>query len=349
VLLEARGRHETANYLLPTVIKWTRFNRERQDPSALAPLRRGPREGSLLDATADASFVALLLENLRAARTIEGEQRRLEFAPTARFPDDGPITIQDVQAVDTEQSNTTVLVGTDYVIKLFRRLERGLNPEIEVGRFLTETVQFAHTPPLLGTVELEEDGARSPFAVVHAFVQNHGDAWTLTGHYLDRFVEEQRLLPAEAAGHSDEEAAYLRRMDRVGRRVAELQLALASRDDIADFAPEAISADDARSWTEALAQQAERQFDLLAQRRSDLVAPARIATDKLLNHRSEALARIRGLLPTSVDVPKARHYGDFHLGQMLFVKDDVFMLYSEAQRGRSVQERRRKMPAARDS
>src|SRR5207253_8640234 len=68
--------------------------------------------------------------------TIEADQRRIEFAPTARFPDDGSIATQDVHAVDTEQSNTTVLVGADYVIKLFRRLERGLNPEIELGRFL---------------------------------------------------------------------------------------------------------------------------------------------------------------------------------------------------------------------
>ena len=101
-----------------------------------------------------------------------------------------------------------------------------------------------------GAVELEENGARSAVAVVHGFVENQGDAWTVTSAYLDRFVEEQRLLTAEAAGHSDEQAAYLRRMEQVGRRVAEMQLALASRDDIADFAPEPIAADDVRAWTD---------------------------------------------------------------------------------------------------
>jgi len=110
-------------------------------------VRRGPREGSLLDATADPGFVALVLENLRAARTIEADQRRIEFAPTVSFPKDVLVAIEDVRAVDTEQSNTTVLVGTDYVVKLFRRLEPGLNPEIEVGHFLTETVAFPHAPP----------------------------------------------------------------------------------------------------------------------------------------------------------------------------------------------------------
>jgi maltose alpha-D-glucosyltransferase/alpha-amylase len=347
-LLEAKGKRETANYLLPMTIKWTRFDREQQNPNALAAVRRGPREGTLLDATADASFVALLLENLRVARTVEDEQRRLEFAPTGRFPDSGPIAIQDVHAVDTEQSNTTVLVGADYVIKLFRRLERGLNPEIEVGRFLTETVAFAHTPPLLGSVELEENGARSAVAVVHAFVQNQGDAWTVTSHYLDRFVEEQRLLTAEAAGHSDEQAAYLRRLDQVGRRVAELQLALASRDDIVDFAPEPISVDDARSWTETLLQRAGRAFDDLARRRPELSEDDRQLVDALLSYREALPARLRELLPETVDAMKIRHHGDFHLGQMLIVKDDVSIIDFEGEPRRSLEDRRRKAPAARD-
>src|SRR5258706_12609275 len=156
--VEASGGRETVNYVLPMTIRWPRFDREGKNPTALAAVRRGPREGSLLDATADPGFIALLLENVRAARVIESDQRRIEFVPTARFPDDGPVAIDDVRAVDTEQSNTTVLVGADCVIKLFRRLEPGLNPEIEVGRFLTETVPFPHPPPLLGSIDLRAEG-----------------------------------------------------------------------------------------------------------------------------------------------------------------------------------------------
>ena len=347
-LLEARGRRETANYLLPLTIKWTRFDRERQNPSTLAAVRRGPREGSLLDATADPGFVALLLENLRAARTIEADQRRIAFAPTARFPQVGPIAIQDVHAVDTEQSNTTVLVGIDYVVKLFRRLERGLNPEIELGRFLTEIASFSHAPPLLGAVELEENGARSAVAVVHGFVQNQGDAWTVTSAYLDRFVEEQRFLTAEAAGHSDEQTAYLRRMDQVGRRIAELHLALASRDDIVGFAPEPIAADDVRSWTEGILQRAGRALDDLAHRRSDLTENDRQLVDALLSYRESLPARLRELLPERIDAMKIRHHGDFHLGQMLIAKDDVAIIDFEGEPRRSIEDRRRKAAAARD-
>jgi maltose alpha-D-glucosyltransferase / alpha-amylase len=347
-LLEAKGKRETANYLLPLTIKWTRFDPERQNPSALAAVRRGPREGTLLDAAADPIFIARLLENLRAARTTEADHCRIAFAPTATFLKDGPLPIQDVRAVDTEQSNTTVLVGTDYVVKLFRRLEPGLNPEIEVGHFLTETVAFSHAPPLLGTVELEENGARSAVAVVHGFVQNQGDAWTVTSAYLDRFVEEQRLLTAEAAGQSDEQVAYLRRMDHVGRRVAELQLALASRDDIAAFAPEPIAADDVRNWTEGILQRADHALGELARRRLDLAENDRQLVDALLSYRDSLRARLRELLPETVDAMKIRHHGDFHLGQMLIVKDDVSIIDFEGEPRRSLEDRRRKAPAARD-
>jgi maltose alpha-D-glucosyltransferase / alpha-amylase len=351
VLLEAKGRRETANYLLPLTIKWTRFDPEQENPNALAAVRRGPREGSLLDAMADARFATLLLENLRVARSIEADHRRLEFSPTGRFPDERTLAVQDVHAVDTEQSNTTVLVGADYVIKLFRRLEPGLNPEIEVGRFLTETVSFPHIPPLLGSVEIEQDGVRSALAVVHGFVQNQGDAWTVTSAYLDRFVEEQRLLTAEAAGHSDEQAAYLRRMEQVGRRVAELQLALASRDDLVDFAPEPIATEDVRSWTEELlrgARPPRRTFEDLARRRSEFSEDDRQLVDALLAYREALSTRLRELLPEDVAAMKIRHHGDFHLGQMLIVKDDVAIIDFEGEPRRSIEDRRRKAPAARD-
>ncbi len=137
-------------------------------------------------------------------------------------------------------------------------------------------------------------------------------------------------------------------MQQIGKRTAELQLALGSGAE-PDFAPEPIRADDLQGWTEALAHDADRQFELLARRRSDLPEPVRIAAEALLDHRSEALARIRGLLPETVDAPKARHHGDFHLGQILIVKDDVFVLDFEGEPRRSLQERRRKMPAARDT
>jgi maltose alpha-D-glucosyltransferase/alpha-amylase len=347
-LIKSNGRHEAANYLLPLTIKWTRFDSSPPNPNALAAVRRGPREGTLLDATAEPSFVSFVMQNLQSGQTIESGSRRFEFQPTSKLPTDRPIAIEDVRAVDTEQSNTTVLVGNKYVVKLFRRIVPGVNPEIEVGQFLTDMVPFANTPPLLGAVEVEENGERSAVAVVHGFVENQGDAWTVTGAYLDRFVEEQRLLAIETAGRSDEQAAYVRRMEQVGRRVAELQLALASRDDLADFAPEPIGPDDVRQWSEGILQRANRVLDELSRCRGDLPAGDGTLIDALLSHRDSLPARLHELLPTRPDALKIRHHGDFHLGQMLVVKDDVFIIDFEGEPRRSIEDRRRKAPAARD-
>ena len=126
-----------------------------------------------------------------------------------------------IRAVETEQSNSTALVDEDYVVKIYRKLENGINPEIEMGRFLTDIVGFANTPALLGSVELVDGDKRSAIGIVHSFVANQGDAWVVTASYLDRFVDEQRLLAAtDHPGESEEQVPYLRYMSQAGRRTA---------------------------------------------------------------------------------------------------------------------------------
>jgi maltose alpha-D-glucosyltransferase / alpha-amylase len=340
---EKRG---SSTYLLPLAIQWTRFDRAQQLQHAIAAVRKGARVGTLIDAAADADFIAALLDKVRRGETLEADGCRIEFCPVGDLQlDDTPIA--SVRAINTEQSNTTALIGTDYVVKLFRRLEHGVNPEVEIGRFLSVTVPFANTPSLLGTVTIVDTDGHSTAAVVHRFIDNQGDAWSITNAYLDRYVEEQRLLTTDVAEDSDEPPAYLLRMQRVGRRVAEMQLALASREDIAEFAPEPVTAEDRRMWTDALLRRAARVFDEF-ERRDDLPdAPCELV-DGLLAQRQALPARIVEFLPKALDLLKIRHHGDLHLGQMLIAKDDIFIIDFEGEPRRTIEERRRKAPAARD-
>jgi maltose alpha-D-glucosyltransferase/alpha-amylase len=211
-------------------IEWVRFDRERYNPHAFAAVRQGAREGTLLDVATDQIFIALLLRNLHEALTVEENGLRLEFRPTARLSDK-PIRQPDhIRAVETEQSSSMALVDNDYVVKVYRKLESGTNPEIEIGRFLTEVAGFANTPALIGSVELVEGDNKFAIAIVHAFVANQGDAWTVTSAYLDRFVDEQRLLASsQHASESDEQVPYLRYLSQAGRRVAEMQLIFRGR------------------------------------------------------------------------------------------------------------------------
>ena len=129
VFVDTEIRGKKGQYALPLTITWTRLNHAETNPSALAAVRRGPREGMLCDVSTDSRFIGAVLDNLRVAQTIEGHgDCRLEFKPTSRLADEEPVPVDNVRGVDTEQSNTSVLVGTNYVIKLFRRRDVGSRP-----------------------------------------------------------------------------------------------------------------------------------------------------------------------------------------------------------------------------
>jgi len=347
---ETTQRGTTTRYVLPMRIEWMRFDRERYNPRAFAAVRQGAREGTLLDVATDRIFIALLLRNLRNALTVEEQDTRLEFKPTTRLSDKPIKSPEQIRAVETEQSNSTTLVDNDYVVKIYRKLQSGINPEIEVGRFLTEVAGFTNTPALLGSVELVEGEKSSAIAIVHAFVENQGDAWTVTSAYLDRFVEEQRLLArSEHPRESEEQVPYLRYMSQTGKRVAEMHLALAGRDEFPDFKPEPTRPEDVRNWIENVIARAERVFDALKQRRDTAKEADRLLIDQALAHRATLHERLSALLPLDIDGLNIRHHGDFHLGQMLIVKDDIFIIDFEGEPRRTLAERRRKAPAARDA
>ena len=218
----------------------------------------------------------------------EGDYR-IHFKPTDRLRTIEDRPVENVRAVETEQSNSTALVDDRYVVKIYRKLESGLNPEIEIGRFLTDIAGFSNTPALLGSIELKGPDTESAIAIVHAFVENQGDAWTLTGTALDRFVEEQSLVgPADTTPANDEKSAYQRYMMQTGKRVAEMQMALASRDDLADFRAVPATPDDIARWIDGVVARASRAF---ARLENTKVSPADAPlVEQLLQQRS-TLAR----------------------------------------------------------
>jgi maltose alpha-D-glucosyltransferase/alpha-amylase len=348
-IFETRDGDKMQRYAMPTRIDWVRFDRERYNPKALAAVRQASREGTLFDVASDKEFITLLMDNLRQAKTIEDEGKRLIFRAGDRLRDAITTPIEQVRAVETEQSNSTALVDENYVVKIYRKIESGINPEVEMGRFLTQVVDFPHTPALLGDVELAEGEVRSAIAVVHEFVPNQGDAWTFTAGYLDRFVEEQQLLgKSDATAESKEQSSYMRYMAQTGKRIAEMQIALASRDDIDGFQPAPVTADDTHAWIDDIVTCADRVFTGLTKLAPSLRESDWELAQKLLNYRDTLRPLIEKMLPADTDVLKSRHHGDLHLGQLLVSKDDIVVIDFEGEPRRSLSERRRKAPAARD-
>jgi len=336
-------------YLLPMQIEWVRFDREHYNPRALAAVRQGAREGTLLDVAIDQIFIALLLRNLDQKLTVEENGLRLEFRPTSKFADRPIRQPERIRAVENERSNSTSMIDNDYAVKIYRKLSVGIYPEIEMGRFLTEVAGFANTPALLGSVELVEGEQRSAIGVVHEFIENQGDGWSVTSAYLDRFVDEQRLLTAsKRQPESEQQQPYLRLMSQTGLRLAEMHVALAGNSALADFAPEPTGSENVQRWIADMMSRADRVFDALAQRRDAARETDRPLIDEVLALRASLHDRLTALLLPDIGGLNIRLHGDLRLGETLIVKDDIFIIDFEGEPHRPLAERRRKAPAARD-
>ena len=347
IMFDATNRGHSGHYAMPVQIAWDNVDRRHFNAKTIAAVRQASREGILTDVATDKDFISTILSNLRENLVLEEGELKIAFKPTDRLASIDAEPIHSVRAVETEQSNSTALVDDKYVVKFYRKLENGINPEIEVGRFLTDVAGYPYTPALLGSLELSGPGTESAVAIVHAFVENQGDAWTVTSGALDRYVEEQRLLgSSDAIPSTDEKAAYQRYMMQTGKRVAEMQVALASRDDIADFRPEKVKPEDIERWIDGVVSRAERAFDQLAHFRIEEADKPLV--DRIMAERANLRSRLSSLLPAAVDIYNIRHHGDFHLGQMLIVRDDIFIIDFEGEPRRTLDERRMKAPAARD-
>jgi len=239
-----------------------------------------------------------------------------------------------------------VVVNETIVIKLLRRLEEGVNVEIEVGRFLTEVAGFHHTPAYLGGVALLDGGGRAiTLATAAAFVQNQGDAWSWVTSNLDRFLDQASVLTpeglAERLGQPGGDLDFERFIATMGQRTGEMHRAFASATDDRDFEPEPVGQRDLDRWRRRAHEEADRALKAVA----NSTAPSGIE----LREKGEALqALIDRLMPDRVEANKTRLHGDFHLGQVLVVKEDVQFVDFEGEPARPLADRRAKDSPLRD-
>jgi maltose alpha-D-glucosyltransferase/alpha-amylase len=251
-------------------------------------------------------------------------------------------------------------------MKLFRKLESGLNPDIEVGRFLTDRVHFSHSPPLAGWIDYktERSDVRN-LALLQGFVPNQGDAWQFTAAELERYFEaaatrtEDPGLPEKALVElikeaepdsiaSDMVGAYLHSARLMGERVAELHLAFLSGNGDPDFTPEPFSPMYQRSQYQSMRNLLGRVLRLLNNRLNSIPKEQRRHAQTLLGQRNRLDALFDGFLKRRFDVVRIRIHGDLHLGQMLFTGKDFIIIDFEGEPARPLDERRRKRSPLRD-
>ncbi len=340
-------------YFLPFAKAWETRD---EDPlqtlwaQTVAKMRKGSRVGAIFDATSSTSFAREFARNILCGREIAGTEGSARFVPTALAREFVLPEGAEAHRLGKEQSNTSLAVGDDLVLKFYRRLEPGVHPEVEVSRFLSDYAGFANTPPVFGHAEMTTpDGGSVAIAILQGFVRNQGDGWEYAVGYLDRALEEAELAdPAAAATPADQHAYFAHHMATLGQRIGEMHRAFVTPTDDPDFAAEPISERDLAAWAEQIKEQAQAARRALEGARRNAEGAAAAEIDSILDRWTGVGARVDALLAGPVDAVKARYHGDLHLGQVVVVKDDFYVLDFEGEPARSIQERRRKHSLLRD-
>jgi maltose alpha-D-glucosyltransferase / alpha-amylase len=333
---------ESQTYLLPLGVTQARRADEAENPKTTTLIAR-LRDGCLLyEPVVDQTFAQTLLDTVARKRQIKGERGVISGSPSREYKEIRGNGELDAQILRADQSNTAIVYGQRLFLKLFRRLEAGVNTDLEMTRFLNEETEFRATPRLAGALEYQADHSEPvTLAVLQGFTPNSGDAWSYTldviGRYFERVLSEAHEPAREMIG------SYIDDAELLGRRIAEMHLALASRPDIPAFAPEPITPHYQRSLYQFVRTQAVQTMHLLRRRAKDVPEAA-----ELLSKEQALFERIKSVMSTKLTGQRIRLHGDLHLGQVLHAANDFVIIDFEGEPSRPLSERRIKRSALRD-
>ena len=354
-------------YVLPLALARGERASEIVERTPHAVIARALVEGSealLVDALAEPACVRSLIEQIGRRRRFRGEHGVIASQPTAAFrrlvrPD---TPLPEPVLSRAEQSNTTVIFPDRVLFKLYRQVEPGPNPELEMERVLSERLGFPHVPPLAGSLEYQPaHGEPMTLGIVLGYVPNEGDAWQYTLDELAGFLERalaysedppslrlevESLL--DLAGQTPPTMVYelidtyVEAVRLLGQRTGELHRALASVTDDPAFAPEPFSMLHQRSLYQAMRSHLLQTLALLRQQLASLPVSTREQADAVLQREREIVQVYQKLLQKLLPAQRTRCHGDYHLGQVLYTGRDFVIIDFEGEPARPLSERRLK-------
>ncbi|HSU31435.1 MAG TPA: putative maltokinase [Bryobacteraceae bacterium] len=327
----------------------------------------GGNEQLIYNALGDPQFTAALLSAVACETRWGGRHGDLVASRTSAFDrrcaENEPVLKATVSRA--EQSNSSIIFENRYILKLFRKMEPGINPDIEIGSFLTEH-RFQNTPAVLGTLEYRQhDGSSMYAAILQTFVRNQGDAWQFTldalHGYFKHAVREGRPAPHFKSNHPlhlaettmpatvrEEIGAYLESARLLGERTAEMHAVLASDNNNPEFRPIPFTSEDAAFLHRELLKESDQTFDLLRRKEKSLDEMTAKCARSVLGKESQVRRCLASLPHAPVKALRIRHHGDYHLGQVLAVDGDFMIIDFEGEPARPIAERREKALAVRD-
>lgn len=366
----AEGAAET--YLVPFALGFGEEAMAIKESSAnaiLSPIWSPLGEGILYDGMFNMEVAESLLRMIESTSELASKRGVFRGLPSTAFADLRGEKTEALPArrISGEQSNTSILFSDRLIMKLFRRQHAGPNPDTEIGRYLTEKTQFRNVAPFAGAIEYSTSVTETAtVAMLQGLVANQGDGWQWTLEELDRYYErcatagtfpfelsaswnignavpeEQDRLARDIAGLSLDAAEVL------GRRTAELHLALAQPTDDPAFSPEPFAGDDLELLRKELERSGGKAFALLRDMLSKLPDEFVELGALVLSKRRAILDRLSNLKAAEVHALKTRVHGDYHLGQTLRVRTDFIILDFEGEPARPLAERRAKQSPLKD-
>jgi len=339
--------------------------------SVIAQLRLKDQEGILYDAAASEDFHVALLEMISRGRSRKMNGGRVIARRGGRFATmlHGKTLPLPSRVLKAEQSNTLVAYEDTFFLKLYRGVEEGINPDVELSQYLTEHTDFASIPCYAGSIEWQREKATpATLALLLQFVPNEGDAWSYTLDNIGRSFahalalrdrpEDPPALP-DSVLHIDPDAIPLAVLDFIGpvyvemaallgRRTAEMHRALFSLSQDTDVTPEPFSLLYQKSLYQSIRGLILKVFGQLEDNRRSLDSPAAKAVTYVLGAKKTILNRVQRIVEKKIPAMKIRTHGDYHLGQVLYTGKDFVIIDFEGEPARSLTERRLKQPALRD-
>ena len=330
----------------------------RSSPSTVIARITGARKGAIVDGMLDNDVCERLLDTaIREGRlaTMKGGVRGTSAGAGVDLPSEHVWT-----RVAGDQSNTLAFVNDRYVLKVFRRIEPGINPELDIARYLTSK-HFRHTPTLVGALEYDRPAHESgTLGLVETAAQHQGTAWQFSIDELSRYYERVAAREAGAREQADVntgseptpffkalESWYLTSATTLGRRTAELHIALADSTDPA-FAPEPTRRDDLVALAEMFRENARTSLDLLQTNEPLLPESTRALAAQVLASRTALVERSGAIEGLANAGARIRIHGDYHLGQVLKAEEDFVILDFEGEPARSLAERKSKHSPLKD-
>jgi len=322
----------------------------------------------LYDALVDRDVCSALLVAIGRRRSFRGRGGVMAARPTRSFRETiwPPETPLDSSPVKAEQTNTSVAYEDVFMLKIYRRLEEGVNPDQEIGRFLTEKAAFANVPPVTGVLEYRRDSEEPmSLGVLQGFVRNEGDAWRFTLESLQRYFEnalahptvqippvpQKHVLSLSPGGTplaNETIGPYLASAHLLGERTAQLHMALAWAPEDPGFAPEPFTLMHQNSIYYSVRRSAIRAMQFLRGLTPEQRQEIGVDVERVLAQEGPIIDRLRLVRGKKMRAARIRCHGDYHLGQVLYTGKDFVIIDFEGEPARSLSERRLKRCPLRD-